>query len=726
MERHPGLAVSALIGGWKNILRKIAKMLKVMPDTENSDHSALVVILFIATFLVVLVPAYAAPPAQSKAVSKQGPIEKVPSTHLAPSQDLARVATQLDALTALVKDVSSKVAIQREDDWKAWLAFWAPILSSGITALIAYWIARKITRADNVRQQTLQEIELAEKFMPHFEKGGESVRAALRALAGLDARDLACHFAFVFASPQSVVALEELLHSTNEQVEQNKIRKSLADTLNVLVSKSFLSGDYLFTEHWLRKLIQLHSDVNTWDHLAYATALRELASTLDKRGYLTEAEKTARQALVLVPQGTQPRKIAHFRSTLGTICEQLGLYTESESLISEADTLCDESWESMPEKITYRTNMATVFERKGQYSEAEKRYREAINFHDQRYGPLSEKNGLVHSNLGLLYKLQGRSTAAEAELTRSLHIRLRCLGPEHPDTLTSLTNLADHYIDQRRSDEAQKLIDQAQNIVISHFGEESMHMALVIGLRGKIAGLKGDIKAAIEAEQEALGITELAVGANHIAVSRRLTSLASLHMRRKDYPKAIPLIERSLAISQSTCGEPNAQMSLAQFYLAEAYMETGKLSEAEALLQQSLSGVEKTFGKNHPRYAQVLNRLAGLFMAKSQPAEAIPLLLEALKIQHDHRTGNDIAIANTMHNLGCAHFEKRDLEEAVTWLNSSITAFETNLGSHHPELIRPLYSRLQVAKALKNQPDQAKYESQLEQLKSDFPNYLQD
>ena len=45
-------------------------------------------------------------------------------------------------------------------------------------------------------------------------------------------------------------------------------------------------------------------------------------------------------------------------------------------------------------------------------------------------------------NLGEIYRSHGRYAAAEPLLTRALEVRRRVLGDEHPDTLTSMSNLA--------------------------------------------------------------------------------------------------------------------------------------------------------------------------------------------------------------------------------------------------------------------------------------------
>ena len=53
------------------------------------------------------------------------------------------------------------------------------------------------------------------------------------------------------------------------------------------------------------------------------------------------------------------------------------------------------------------------------------------------------------NNLAFLYQAQGRYGEAEPLLRRALEARERVLGPEHPHTLTSVNNLAVLYFTQR-------------------------------------------------------------------------------------------------------------------------------------------------------------------------------------------------------------------------------------------------------------------------------------
>ena len=64
----------------------------------------------------------------------------------------------------------------------------------------------------------------------------------------------------------------------------------------------------------------------------------------------------------------------------------------------------------------------------------------------------------------MLYNEQGKYAEAEPLYRRSLAIREKSLGPDHPDFARSLNNLAELYLNQGRYDEAGPLYERSLDI----------------------------------------------------------------------------------------------------------------------------------------------------------------------------------------------------------------------------------------------------------------------
>ncbi|MCX8072107.1 MAG: tetratricopeptide repeat protein [Candidatus Binatia bacterium] len=68
------------------------------------------------------------------------------------------------------------------------------------------------------------------------------------------------------------------------------------------------------------------------------------------------------------------------------------------------------------------------------------------------------------NNLALLYQMQGDYAKAEPLYERSLVIREKALGPDHPDVATGLEHLADLYRATGRRSEPEALEQRAAKI----------------------------------------------------------------------------------------------------------------------------------------------------------------------------------------------------------------------------------------------------------------------
>jgi tetratricopeptide (TPR) repeat protein len=137
-------------------------------------------------------------------------------------------------------------------------------------------------------------------------------------------------------------------------------------------------------------------------------------------------------------------------------------------------------------------------------------------------------------NLALLYDSQGKYDEAEPLYIRSLAIREKALGPEHPDIAGSLNNLAELYRSLGKYDEAEPFYIRS------------------------------------------LAILEKALGPEHPHVATALNNLALLYYSLKKYYKAELLYKRSLAISEKVLGPEHPNVEIIRNNLALLYKSQNK------------------------------------------------------------------------------------------------------------------------------------------------------
>jgi tetratricopeptide (TPR) repeat protein len=76
-------------------------------------------------------------------------------------------------------------------------------------------------------------------------------------------------------------------------------------------------------------------------------------------------------------------------------------------------------------------------------------------------------------NLGLLYSQQGKYKEAEEFYNKSLDIKKKVLGENHPGYATDLGNLGSLYSQQGKHLKAKPILKQAVDIVETSFGKDS-------------------------------------------------------------------------------------------------------------------------------------------------------------------------------------------------------------------------------------------------------------
>ena len=86
--------------------------------------------------------------------------------------------------------------------------------------------------------------------------------------------------------------------------------------------------------------------------------------------------------------------------------------------------------------------LAVALTQEGRYSEAEKLYRETTDIERRVFGPEHPDTLAAMSNLANALMEEGRFAEAEKLQRQTLDIQRRVIGPEHPNTLATLENLA--------------------------------------------------------------------------------------------------------------------------------------------------------------------------------------------------------------------------------------------------------------------------------------------
>lgn len=231
---------------------------------------------------------------------------------------------------------------------------------------------------------------------------------------------------------------------------------------------------------------------------------------------------------------------------------------------------------------------------------------------------------------------------------------------------------------------ARRLHDRALAMCETHLGPDHPETATSLNNLALLLRDEGDFDAARPMLERALAIRERALQPDDPETGLSLNNLAVLHQDRGDLVAARPLLERALAIKEKTLGSDDFETMLSRQNLAVLLVDQGDLATARPLFELALAGFEKLVGRESPHTATSLNALAGLLQAQGDTAGARPLFERALAICETRLGPEHPDTATTLNDLALLLQAQGDLASAGALFERALAICEKVLGADHP------------------------------------------
>lgn len=289
-----------------------------------------------------------------------------------------------------------------------------------------------------------------------------------------------------------------------------------------------------------------------------------------------------------------------------------------------------------------------------------------------------------------LYVEHGKYNSSELMYKRVISIRDKLLGEEHPDTLSSYNNLASVYINQNRFVEAFEMCHKVLQIREKVMGTEHLDTASSLNTLGILFTYQGKYSEAESLFKRALQIKERVFGPTHLDTAAQLNSLGALYWYRGMYSEAESLVKRSLVIREQVLGPLHPDTATAMNNIAVLYDTQCRYTEAVDMQLRSLQIREKVLGSDHPDTATSLDNLALSYKRQGKYTDAEPLYLRAYLIRESTLGPEHNDTAASMNNLAALYKRQGKYSEAECLYVKSLSVFEKSLGRDHPETARLL------------------------------------
>ena len=257
------------------------------------------------------------------------------------------------------------------------------------------------------------------------------------------------------------------------------------------------------------------------------------------------------------------------------------------------------------------------------YAESRSFFERALAINEKVPGPEHPETATSLANLALLLKAQGDLAGARPLAERALTIKEKVRGPEHPETAANLANLAALLRDQGDLAGARPLAERALTIKEKVLGPEHPDTAMSLNNLAVVLEAQGDLAGSRPLKERALAIREKVLGREHPDTATSLNNLAFLLQAQGDLAAARPLLERALTIDEKVLGPEHPDTAIDLSNLARLLNGIGQAREAEPLARRAVAIGEKALGSSHALTERFRSNHARVLLDSGRPSEAL-------------------------------------------------------------------------------------------------------
>ncbi len=263
-------------------------------------------------------------------------------------------------------------------------------------------------------------------------------------------------------------------------------------------------------------------------------------------------------------------------------------------------------------------HLATVHYRQGEYDDAERLLRRTLELRERALGADHPTIAGTANNLGNILAGQGRFEEAQQQLQRAVEVYERALGSSHPNVASSLANLGNVLDSQGKYEDAERAHRRALELEMAALGEDHPDVARSLNNLALVLGSRGEHEDAERLYRQALTIRERHLGLEHPDVATTAFNLAHALINKGEPDVAENYFRRALVIWESGLGADHPDVGLASSGLAKALFERGRLDDAAHLYRRALEIVQRSQGNDHPDSAHALDGLAKIALAQQR------------------------------------------------------------------------------------------------------------
>ncbi|KAJ4403177.1 hypothetical protein N0V91_006754 [Didymella pomorum] len=294
----------------------------------------------------------------------------------------------------------------------------------------------------------------------------------------------------------------------------------------------------------------------------------------------------------------------------------------------------------------------------------------------------------------------GQYSAAETTHRQALLVGGRVLGPEHPDTLTSMNEVAHALSNQGKYLEAEDMHRETLELRKEVLGEKHPDTLMSMNDLAQALSGQGEYVEAEEMHRETLELREEVLGEKHPDTLISMNNLAYALSGQGDYVEAEKMHREILELNKEVLGEEHPNTLTSMNGVAGALSGQGRYPEAEEMHGETLNLRTEVLGKKHPHTLSSINNLALALSDQGNSVGAEKAHREMLELNKEVLGEEHPNTLASMNNLAGALSGQGRYPEAEEMHRETLNLYKEVLGKKHPHT---LMSMNNLAQALSNQ-----------------------
>ena len=274
--------------------------------------------------------------------------------------------------------------------------------------------------------------------------------------------------------------------------------------------------------------------------------------------------------------------------------------------------------------------MGNVYEKLGLYPQAQSLLIRAADVRRRVLGPDDPNTPSTMASLGVINLDQGHYAEAEKLLRDTLDIRRRVLGPDHPDTLQSMNDLGLVLNAEGHFADAEKMLRDALEGKTRALGPENPATLNSMENLGNVFEEAGHHAEAEKLYRNALDIRRRVQGPDAPETLTAMNNLGNILDNEGHHAEAEKLLQDSLETEARVLGPEHPETLMSMHNLGDILFEEGRYGEAEKMMRETRSISRRVLGPEYPDTAASTYSLGSIALRTGKRDEALADLREAV------------------------------------------------------------------------------------------------